>query len=307
MTHQTLPSTRRARPPQRHAGPRHPGLPVEVFPFTSRFVDVDGHRLHYVDEGDGPPLVLLTVGASWLYLWRWLIEDLRGAFRCIAVDLPATGLSRAAPGFENRIEPNAKVLAHWLDTLGVASATWVVNDAGGFVATVLAAREPERFEGLVLTGTLASPVGGLRRVRPMLRLVSGRAFGLVNRSVDLLPRAIAGPGTPGRSLSREEKHAFRAPTRTHRAARNRWQPLFRDIAEADELMARSLERASAALRDTPVLLAYGDKDEAVRGGGVEALEAAYPHAERVMLEGAGHFAPVDAASELARAMRRWMA
>ena len=70
-----------------------------LFPYESHFIDVEGCRVHYVDEGDGPVLLLLHGNPTWSFLYRHLIGGLRDRFRCIAVDLPGFGLSRAAPGY----------------------------------------------------------------------------------------------------------------------------------------------------------------------------------------------------------------
>lgn len=56
----------------------------ELFPYTSRFVEADGHSIHYVDEGTGPTLLLYHGNPTWSFLYRDLIAGLRGRFRCIA-------------------------------------------------------------------------------------------------------------------------------------------------------------------------------------------------------------------------------
>ena len=70
----------------------------ELFPFESRFVDIDGHSVHYVDEGSGPTLLFLHGNPTWSFVYRDVIESLRDEFRCVAVDYPKFRLSSAAPG-----------------------------------------------------------------------------------------------------------------------------------------------------------------------------------------------------------------
>jgi haloalkane dehalogenase len=69
-----------------------------LFPFESRFVDIDGHSVHYVDEGSGPTLLFLHGNPTWSFVYRDVIESLRDEFRCVAVDYPGFRLSSAAPG-----------------------------------------------------------------------------------------------------------------------------------------------------------------------------------------------------------------
>jgi len=55
------------------------------FPFESRYVTLNGHRLHYIDEGEGPVLLFIHGNPTSSYLWRNVIKPLRGHYRCIAL------------------------------------------------------------------------------------------------------------------------------------------------------------------------------------------------------------------------------
>ncbi|HVN27810.1 MAG TPA: alpha/beta fold hydrolase, partial [Candidatus Binataceae bacterium] len=67
----------------------------EVFPFRSRFIEVDSARLHYIDEGSGPTLLFLHGSPMWSFMFRHMIEALRSRYRCVALDMPGLGLSMA--------------------------------------------------------------------------------------------------------------------------------------------------------------------------------------------------------------------
>lgn len=70
----------------------------ELFPFESRFVELDGNVVHYVDEGSGPTLLFLHGNPTWSFEYRDVIRFLRDGFRCVAVDYPGFGLSSPTPG-----------------------------------------------------------------------------------------------------------------------------------------------------------------------------------------------------------------
>ena len=65
-------------------------VPTELFPFQHRFLDLDGTRVHYIDEGDGEILLMLHGNPTWSFLYRKMVTELRGAFRCIAPDYPGS-------------------------------------------------------------------------------------------------------------------------------------------------------------------------------------------------------------------------
>lgn len=115
--------------------------PPALYPFPSRWCDVAGHRLHYLDEGPvdtgptqarahGPVLLFLHGNPSWSFLYRDLIRQLRGRRRCVAPDLPGLGLS-ATPPRPLRPAEHAAVVAEFLDALGLHDLVLVGHDWGG--------------------------------------------------------------------------------------------------------------------------------------------------------------------------------
>jgi haloalkane dehalogenase len=73
-------------------------LDEQLYPFQSRFVEVEGSRIHYIDEGAGTTLLFVHPGVGWSFMYSDIIQELRGNFRCVALDLPGFGLSAAVPG-----------------------------------------------------------------------------------------------------------------------------------------------------------------------------------------------------------------
>jgi pimeloyl-ACP methyl ester carboxylesterase len=71
----------------------------ELFPFTSRWFDSAGPRVHYVDEGSGPLVVMFHGNPTWSFLYRKVILGLRDRYRCIALDYPGFGLSERPAGY----------------------------------------------------------------------------------------------------------------------------------------------------------------------------------------------------------------
>jgi haloalkane dehalogenase len=117
-------------------------LPFEEFPFASRFVEMDGHRIHYVDEGSGPVLLFVNAGL-WSFVWRDVIVRLRDRFRCVALDFPGAGLSAAAEGYRSGLDASSRILEAFVRELDLRELTLVLHDLGGPVGLASAARIPE--------------------------------------------------------------------------------------------------------------------------------------------------------------------
>jgi len=132
---------------------RFAGLPG--FPFSPHYLDWEGLRLHYLDEGAGPPVVLFHGEPTWCFLYRTVAAVLLAAgYRVIAPDYPGFGRSDKPvdPAFytyDNHTSAMAAVVEH----LGLEGATAVVQDWGGPVGLRLAVALPRRFRRLCVLNT----------------------------------------------------------------------------------------------------------------------------------------------------------
>ena len=105
-------------------------LPPSVFPFQLRLASIDGKPIHYVDEGSGPALLLVSAG-QWSFMFRDVIVRLRGQFRCLTLDFPGCGLSPDGPGHDHSVQANARILEEFIDALDLQDITMAVHDVAG--------------------------------------------------------------------------------------------------------------------------------------------------------------------------------
>lgn len=123
--------------------------------FEGREAKVDGRRMHYIDQGAGPPLLLLhgagpAAGAANHYARN--IETLSREFRVVAPDQPGFGNSQAGPGNEPLSVVNARAAARLLEHLGIQSAFVVGYSMGGSAAMRLCADHGERVKKAIFLG-----------------------------------------------------------------------------------------------------------------------------------------------------------
>lgn len=122
------------------------------FPFESRYVTVNGHRLHYIDEGEGPVLLFIHGNPTSSYLWRNIIKPLRAHYRCIALDLIGFGKSDK-PDIDYRLLTHYQYLDAFVDALSLSDLTLVLHDWGGPLGFLLAQRRPDRVSRLCFMET----------------------------------------------------------------------------------------------------------------------------------------------------------
>lgn len=81
----------------------------EDYPFESQWYSQDGVNMHYVDEGDGIPVVLCHGNPTWSYIYRHVIKQLSPQFRCIAYDMPGFGFSDHPPAYNYTPQEHARL------------------------------------------------------------------------------------------------------------------------------------------------------------------------------------------------------
>jgi haloalkane dehalogenase len=286
------------------AAARPAWLPKELYPFEGRYAEVGGARVHYVDEGNGSPLLLLHGNPTYSFLYRDLIKGLRDRFRCIAVDYPGFGLSQAGPGYGYTPAEHAAVLEQLIVQLDLRGVTMMVQDWGGPIGFAAATRQPDRFDSFVIGNTWAWPKAD-PGTQVFARLMGGPVGGfLILRRNFFVERIIPG-GVKRKKLPEAVMEAYRGPFPTPESRR----PLHvfpREILASRSFLAE-VERRLPALRDRPALIVWPTKDVAFREPERRRWEATFPNHRTVLLDGAGHYIQEDAPDEIIGAIRDWSA
>lgn len=123
-------------------------------PPVGRFVDVDGVRLHYLEKGDGPPVVLLhgNIVSAQDFVYSGLFDRLAARYRVIAIERPGFGYSERPRGTAWTPRAQADLLSRAFDVLGAEQPLVLGHSWGALVAAALALDHPEAVRGLVLLG-----------------------------------------------------------------------------------------------------------------------------------------------------------
>ncbi len=124
-----------------------------LFPFQSRWLEIDGIRVHYVDEGAGRPILMCHGNPTWSFLYRKLIGRLQGQSRCVAVDYPGFGLSDRPEGYGYTPAEHAAIVGRLVDQLGLDGFIVMGQDWGGPIGMSVASQRAERVAGLVFMNT----------------------------------------------------------------------------------------------------------------------------------------------------------
>lgn len=127
-----------------------------LFPFKRNYLDRNGHKLQYVNEGQGEPVVMVHGNPSWSFYYRNVVSALSNNHQCIVPDHIGCGLSDKPDdsGYDYTLKNRIDDLEALLEHLGVKeNITLVVHDWGGMIGMGFAARYPERIKKLVILNT----------------------------------------------------------------------------------------------------------------------------------------------------------
>jgi haloalkane dehalogenase len=269
--------------------------------FKPHYVEVQGLRMHYVDEGppSAPPVLLLHGEPSWSYLYRKMIPILTAAgHRVIAPDFIGFGRSDKPVRREDyTYQLHVDTLASLLRQLKLREITLVCQDWGGLIGLRVAAENPDRFARIVAANT-GLPTGdrppgeAFMRWQQFSQTVKDFNIGnLIKQAsrTEMPPEVVA---------------AYNAPFPDDRyKAGARVFPMLVPTKPDDPASAAN-RKAWEVLRrwEKPFLTAFSDGDAITRGGEVVFQQQApgakgQPH---VTIKGAGHFLQEDKGEELAR-------
>jgi haloalkane dehalogenase len=279
---------------------------VPDFPWEPRFRDWEGLRLAHLDEGDGPPVVLLHGEPTWSFLWRKVVPPLLEAgYRCIAPDLPGFGRSdKPVDDAWYSYDRHTDAVASLLDELDLRDATLVMQDWGGPIGLRVATLErPERVARLVAMDT------GVFTGHQQMSDGWHRFAAFVARNRDLpIGRLIVGAcRTPPPD---EVVAAYEAPFPDERSkAGPRTFPPMIPLTPDAPGAAEGQAVAVAMLRDRrPALLMWADSDPALPLDPVgRQVQALFPTADELtVIEEAGHFLQEDQGEQIGALIADWL-
>jgi pimeloyl-ACP methyl ester carboxylesterase len=273
----------------------------KTLPPRGRFVDVDGARIHYLDEGSGPPIVLIHGLAGQVHNFTHsLLGRLRDAHRVIVVDRPGSGYSTAAPGSSAAVDAQARLIANFIVALGLERPLIVGHSLGGAIGLYLGLNHPEQVGGLALLAPVTTmperipaPFEGLAIQSPLLRrLVAwtlATPISIANRTVVL--ETLFGPQPVAADFAIKGGGLLNLRPKSFIGA-------SRDLT-ANEQELKALPGRYQELK-VPLGIIYGSQDRildpAAHGKG---LAAQRPDADFELIEGGGHMILITSADRCA--------
>lgn len=255
--------------------------------------------MHYLDEGEGEPLVLVHGNPTWSFLYRHLIKRLRHSYRCLAIDHIGFGLSDKPEAWSYLPEDHARNLEGFIEALDLHGITLVVHDWGGPIGLAYAIKYPDRVRRLVLLNTWMWPVETEWRFSLFARLCGSRLGRFLIRRFNLFARAILPLVFGDRTRLTQAIHQhYIQPLDQPEKRKGCWVFPAQFIGSSSWL--HSLWAHRDQLLGKPVLILWGMRDWGFQERELETWTQLFTGAEVHRFKRAGHFLPEEENTEWVR-------
>ena len=280
----------------------------EMFPFKSNFTETPNRQqMHYVDEGNGAPIVFIHGNPAWSFEFRHLICGLRSEFRCIAPDHIGFGLSsRSNIEEDHHPKSHAENLTALLLELDVRDATLFMTDWGGPIGLDFARKHPDRVSRIVIANTWSWPVSREWHfiqfsffMRSWLGQFLVKRFNFFVNKV--MPMAIGNKSAITPDMMAHYRNA--QPTPKERSA---CAALPGHIIGATDWLS-SIWEDRQKFADKPALIFWGFRDIAFRKKELERWKSELSNSKLHEFEDCGHFLAEEAPERILPALQEFMA
>jgi cis-3-alkyl-4-acyloxetan-2-one decarboxylase len=273
----------------------------ELYPWAHNFLNLNGLNLNYVDEGNGPVMLMVHGNPTWSFYYRHLIKTFSQHFRCVVPDHIGCGFSDKPQDYEYTLENHIQNLTKLVKFLELKEITLVVHDWGGAIGMGLATRFPGLIKRVVILNTAAFTFPDIPK---RIALCKNKLIG------EFIVRGLNGFAWPAtfmttnRRLPAAVKKAYLAPYNNwnNRIAVSRF---VQDIPMQDTHPSwktlKDIEEKLTTLK-VPKLILWGGEDFCFAQAFFEKWMEIYPDAEAHWLADAGHYVLEDAPKKVIDSM-----
>lgn len=280
------------------------------FPFESNYLMVRGSRMHYIDEGEGDPVLFLHGNPTSSYLWRNIIPYLSANARCIAPDLIGMGKSDK-PDIAYRFTDHYDYLKNFMEKLGLANITLVVHDWGSALGFHYADEHPENIKGIAFMEAIYKvPKYSDLPVKPKLAFKFLRTPGLGWLMISVLNLFVKKilPDLVIRELTKKEQEIYSEPYPTIRSRKplQVWPEEVpfdgrpEDVSETVQSYHSWLKKT-----DIPKICFYAEPGLLIQREDLKWIAKNFPDTKTVSLGRGLHYLQEDHPHRIGEELRTW--
>ena len=275
-----------------------------LYPFAHHTLQLQAGRMHYVDEGEGDPIVFVHGTPTWSFLWRQQIKPLSRTHRCIAPDHLGFGLSEKPTHFAYTTEAHADNLEKLIEHLQLKDITLVVHDFGGPIGLRYAIRHPENVKRLIILNTWMWSLEDEQQMMKVSKFLSGGIGKFLYLRLGFSPRLLLPKGYHQRKhLTKDVHQHYLKPLSSAASRLGTWE--FAKALHQSNTYFNALWQQREKIRFIPKLILWGEKDSLLPINFSNKWQETFPEAKILKMNG-GHFLQEEKGGEVTDAIKQFI-
>ncbi|GAB4343615.1 MAG: alpha/beta fold hydrolase [Flammeovirgaceae bacterium] len=263
-------------------------LDKQEYPFTNKYLSIQGFNLHYIDEGKGDVLLFVHGTPSWSFDYRHIIKVLSKNYRCVALDHIGFGLSDKPKNYDYSVQHHAENLKILIESLALKNITLIVHDFGGVIGFDYALKHPENIKKLVVLNSWlwdSSEDKSYQKLKPILKSpLLPFLYLYLNFSPKLLiPKSFVNK----KRLTKKIHQQYILPFSSKDERRGTLG--FAYSLLNDQQWFESLWKKISLLKNKPILLIWGMKDSFITPSYLKKFASGFENPAILEIEDCGHF------------------
>ncbi len=275
-----------------------------LYPFESKYLQLDAGKMHYIDEGVGDILLFVHGTPTWSFLYRDFIKAFSATHRCIAIDHIGFGLSDKPTDFVGTPEAHAANLSKFIQQLELENITLVVHDFGGPIGLGAALQHPNRIKQLVVFNTWLWATQEDKAAQKIDRFINSRLGHFLYLRMNVSPKSLLKRGFADKRKLSKTVHQHYVQPFPNKASRYGLLRLGQALVGASDWYQSQWEQLHQ-LETKDWLILWGMQDEFIPSTHLERWRKRLPQAQVEIFE-CGHFVQEEVTQEAIAAIRAFL-
>lgn len=279
-------------------------LDKSEYPFTSNYFDINGQKLHYIDEGKGETVLFVHGTPSWSFDYRNVIKKLKENYRCIAIDHIGFGLSDKPECYDYSTPNHSKTLEKFVIEKQLDNITIVVHDFGGPIGLNFAIENHEKIKRLVILNSWLWSSKTDPDFIKLSKILKSPLLPFLYRYLNFSPKFILPKSFGDKKIPKKLLKQYTKPF-ANKTQRNGALAFAKSLLN-DQDWFEQLWNKRQTISTKPTLFIWGTKDPVIKPHYLDKFQIGFTNSTTVKLETSGHFPQEEQADTVTKVMLEFL-
>lgn len=258
-----------------------------LYPFTSKYIQLQTGKMHYIDEGKGAVILFVHGTPTWSFLYRNFVKKLSKNYRCIAIDHLGFGLSEKPKTFEGSPEQHSKNLSEFMSKLDLKNIALVVHDFGGPIGLGAGIKNQERVDKIVLFNSWLWATKTDKKAQKIDKMINSWLGKFLYLNLNFSPKVLLKKGFADKNNLPKNVHQHYTKPFPNKSSRVHLLNIGKSLVGSSDWYEEQWQQLDK-LADKEWLILWGTKDKFIKSQYLEKWEKRFTKAKIIKFD-TGHF------------------